>query len=64
MKGMDKKGMRRPDPSDPHAHGTENHQPQHFEKNEVPPVPELQGHAKHTKQKARPIKYDGKKPYS
>lgn len=58
---MDKSGMRRPDPSDPHAHGTENHQRQHFEKNEVPPVPELQGHAKHTKQKANPIKYDGKR---
>ena len=43
---MDKSGMRRPDPSDPKAHGTENHRPQHFKRNEEPPVPELQGHAK------------------
>jgi hypothetical protein len=55
---MDKKGMRRPDPSDPH--GTESNKKQHFEKNQVDPVPELQGKAKHTKEKADPIQYDGR----
>jgi hypothetical protein len=55
---MDKKGMRRPDPSEPH--GTESDISQNFEKNEVDPVPELQGKAKHTKEKANPIKFDGK----
>lgn len=55
---MDKKGMRRPDPSEPH--GTESNTKQHFDKNEEGPVPELQGKAKHTKEKANPIKYDGK----
>lgn len=59
---MDKSGMRRPDPSDPDAHGTENHQKQNFERNDVAPVPELQGKAKHTKEKAEPIIYDGKRP--
>lgn len=56
---MDKKGMRRPDPSE--SHGTESNKKQHFVKNEVSPVPELQGKAKHTKEKANPIKYDGKR---
>ena len=55
---MAKKGMRRPDPSEPH--GTESNKKQHFEKNEAPPVPELQGNAKFTKEKANPIKFDGK----
>lgn len=50
--------MRRPDPSEPH--GTESNERQNFEKNQVSPVPELQGKAKHTKEKASPIKYDGK----
>jgi len=40
---MAKKGMARPDRT--HTH----------KKNEVPPVPELQGGAKHTKEPARPI---------
>lgn len=39
---MDKSGMRRPDPG-------------HHDKNNVNPVPELQGAAKHTKKKAKPI---------
>ncbi|NLP00615.1 MAG: hypothetical protein GX386_10060 [Clostridiaceae bacterium] len=56
---MAKKGMRRPDPEEPH--GTESNKKQHFDKNEVYPVPELQGKAKHTKEKANPIRYDGKK---
>ena len=47
---MAKAGMRRPDPSDPH--GTESNHKQHFEKNEVPPVPEIQGKAKHGNKKA------------
>ena len=59
---MDKSGMRRPDPSDPKNHGTENHHVQNFEGNEEPPVPELQGKAKHTKEKAKPIMFDGKRP--
>ncbi len=41
---MAKAGMRRPNPSEPH--GTESNKKQHFEKNEQPPVPELQGKAK------------------
>lgn len=40
---MAKKGMARPDWTHTHP------------RNEVPPVPELQGKAKHTKEKARPI---------
>lgn len=41
---MAKKGMRRPDPSD--SHGTESNKKQHFPKNDMPPVPEIQGKAK------------------
>ncbi len=41
---MAKKGMRRPDPKDPH--GTESNHTQHFPKNSVQPVPEIQGKAK------------------
>lgn len=44
---MAKAGMRRPNPEEPH--GTESNKKQHFEKNEVPPVPEIQGKAKHKK---------------
>ncbi len=40
---MAKQGMKRPEYT--HAHP----------KNEVPPVPELQGKAKRTKEKAKPI---------
>ena len=41
---MAKKGMRRPDPSDPH--GTESNRKQHNSKNDMSPVPEIQGKAK------------------
>lgn len=41
---MAKKGMRRPDPSQPH--GTESNKKQKFPKNDVNPVPEIQGKAK------------------
>lgn len=40
---MAKKGMARPDWTQTHP------------KNDVPPVPEFQGKAKHTKEKAHPI---------
>lgn len=40
---MAKKGMARPDWTQTHP------------KNDIPPVPEIQGKAKHTKEKARPI---------
>ena len=41
---MAKKGMRRPDPRDPH--GTESNTKQHVPKNDMSPVPEIQGKAK------------------
>ena len=50
---MAKAGMRRPDPKDPH--GTESNRKTHFPKNEVAPGPEIQGKAKTTKEKAKPI---------
>ncbi|MDR1116744.1 MAG: hypothetical protein LBL09_00675 [Oscillospiraceae bacterium] len=50
---MAKKGMRRPDPEQPH--GTESNRIQHFPKNEVTPVPELQGKAKSKNQKSKPV---------
>ena len=50
---MAKAGMRRPDPKDPH--GTESNRKTHFPKNEVAPVPEIQGKAKTTKEKAKPL---------
>ena len=50
---MAKAGMRRPDPKDPH--GTESNHKTHFPKNEVPPVPELQGKVKTGKQTAKPF---------
>ena len=46
---MAKKGMKRPEPYKDRSY------------NEVPPVPELQGKAKHTKEKANPIEYNGKR---
>ncbi len=50
---MAKAGMRRPDPADPKAHGTEQKRnTYHDPKNDVQPVPELQGKAKSTKQRA------------
>lgn len=45
---MAKAGMRRPDPSDPHAHGDENYGKTNKKpKNEQRPVPEIQGRKKH-----------------
>jgi len=49
---MAKAGMRRPDPKEPH--GTESNHKPNFPKNAAPPVPELQGKAKHSKEKANP----------
>lgn len=56
---MAKAGMRRPDPKEPH--GTESNRKTHIPKNEVAPVPELQGKAKHEKEKANPVLYDFKR---
>lgn len=53
---MAKAGMRRPDPSDPH--GTESNKKNKRKKNDVPPVPEIQGKAKAGHEKANPILYD------
>lgn len=50
---MAKAGMRRPDPKQPH--GTESNKIQHFPKNSVTPVPEIQGKAKSGKEKAGDI---------
>ena len=50
---MAKQGMRRPDPEEPH--GTESNKKQRFPKNDVKPVPELQGKAKTGNKKAGPI---------
>lgn len=47
---MAKAGMRRPDVTQPH--GTEGSQRMHVQKNEVPPVPEIQGKAKAGHQRA------------
>jgi hypothetical protein len=44
--------MRRPDPKD--AHGTESNKKANFPKNDVPPVPEMQGKWKNDKDKIRP----------
>ncbi|NLZ81460.1 MAG: hypothetical protein GX913_06655 [Clostridiales bacterium] len=55
---MAKAGMRRPDPKAPH--GTESNQKMNIPKNDVKPVPEIQGKAKNGDKKANPIKYDGK----
>lgn len=52
---MAKAGMRRPDPKEPH--GTQSNHKTNIPKNDVPPVPEIQGKAKH-KEKANPIKAD------
>jgi len=49
---MAKAGMRRPDPREPH--GTESNEKMRIPKNEVPPVPEIQGKAKSGKTKAGP----------
>ena len=50
---MAKAGMRRPDPKSKDAHGTESNKKQNFEKNDAPPVPELQGKVKSGKEKAQ-----------
>ena len=50
---MAKAGMRRPDPKEPH--GTESNKKTHIPKNDVPPVPEIQGGAKSGKVRANPI---------
>ena len=50
---MAKAGMRRPDPKEPH--GTESNHKLHIPKNDVKPVPEIQGKAKSGKEKAKPI---------
>lgn len=50
---MAKAGMKRPDPKEPH--GTESNHKTHIPKNEVPPVPEIQGKAKSGKVKAKPM---------
>lgn len=50
---MAKAGMRRPDPSEPH--GTESNQKTNIPKNDVTPVPEIQGKAKSGKEKAKPV---------
>lgn len=50
---MAKKGMRRPDPTQPH--GTESNHKTHLDKNDQPPVPEIQGKAKAGHEKAKQI---------
>ena len=50
---MAKAGMRRPDPREPH--GTESNHKTKIPKNEMPPVPEIQGKAKSGKERAKPI---------
>jgi hypothetical protein len=47
---MAKKGMRRPDPSEPH--GTESNKKNKINKNSIEPVPEIQGKAKKGHNKA------------
>jgi len=50
---MAKAGMRRPNPSEPH--GTESNHKTHYNKNEQPPVPEIQGKAKSGHKKANDL---------
>lgn len=50
---MAKAGMRRPSPSEPH--GTESNHKTKKPKNEMPPVPVIQGKAKKGHHKAKPI---------
>ena len=52
VKIMAKKGMRRPDPREPH--GTESNSITHFPRNTVTPVPEIKGKAKAGHEKANP----------
>lgn len=51
---MAKAGMRRPDVTEPH--GTESNKRLHIQKNEVEPVPEIQGKAKAGHEKAKPYR--------
>ncbi|MBU5308074.1 hypothetical protein NSA24_02360 [Clostridioides mangenotii] len=55
---MAKAGMKRPDPKDPH--GTESNKKMKIKKNDVEPVPEIQGKAKAGHNKANNIQ-DNKK---
>lgn len=50
---MAKKGMRRPDPSEPH--GTQSNHKTHYEKNPAQSVQEIQGKAKTGNAKAGKI---------
>lgn len=50
VKKMAKAGMRRPSSEEPH--GTESNHKMKNKKNDVPPVPEIQGKAKHGHEKA------------
>ena len=50
---MAKAGMRRPNVTEPH--GTEGWQRMQIQKNEVEPVPEIQGKAKAGHEKANPV---------
>jgi hypothetical protein len=50
---MAKKGMRRPDVTEPH--GTESNKKLHVSKNEQKPVPEIKGSARSGKERAKPI---------
>ncbi|WP_244834438.1 hypothetical protein [Clostridium sp. BJN0001] len=52
---MAKAGMRRPNVKDPH--GTESNHKYHVDKNDVSPVPEIQGKAKSGNKKAHTITY-------
>ncbi|BBF43335.1 hypothetical protein lbkm_2023 [Lachnospiraceae bacterium KM106-2] len=52
---MAKAGMRRPDPFEPQAHGTESNKRMHKQKNPAAEVPEIQGPAKTGNKKANPI---------
>ena len=49
---MAKAGMRRPDPKDPH--GTESNRKLSIPKNDMKPVPEMQGKAKRGHNRANP----------
>jgi len=50
---MAKAGMRRPNPKEPH--GTESNHKMKIPKNDVEPVPEIQGKAKFGNKKAKPL---------
>ncbi len=51
---MAKKGMRRPDVTEPH--GTESNKKLHPEKNEEGPVPEIKGKSRSGNDKAKPMR--------